>query len=313
MNKMKFDEFKDAVVSKIREFLPETFANADVRLNVVTKNNDMRLTGLTITAGGSNVSPTIYLESFFDAYEKGEDINTILKKIADTRVSHEFRDNFDVEEITDFERCKVSIIPRLVGKAWNKDLLEERPHKDIADLSVTYCIMLGECQDGSMSVPITNALLASWDISVNELHDIAIANMDKVTPPVFSSLSSIIGSLMMDSMPGDMTAEEKDAALSGFTSADDAMYVLTNKQKLNGAAEVLNRSVMERIIGQIGKDFYILPSSIHEVLIVPAMPDMEASMLEDMVREVNQTQVNPEDRLSDNVYVYTEGGLQLAK
>ena len=128
MNKMKFDEFKDAVVSKIREFLPETFANADVRLNVVTKNNDMRLTGLTITAGGSNVSPTIYLESFFDAYEKGEDINTILKKIADTRVSHEFKDNFDTGEITDFSRCRERIIPRLIGKAWNERLLQERPY-----------------------------------------------------------------------------------------------------------------------------------------------------------------------------------------
>lgn len=313
MSKMKFDEFKDAVVGKIREYLPETFANANVRLQVVTKNNDLQLTGLTIKAGNSNIAPTIYLEQFFDAYEKGEDINVILQRIAETRISHEFRDKFDTESITDLGRCKDNIVPRLIGRAWNTELLRSRPHKLVADLAVTYCIHLGEDRDGTMSVPISNELLASWNISVNELHDIAIGNMDKVTPPVFSSMSSVIGSLLLDDMPGDMTEEEKKAMLSEFVFADDAMFVLTNTQKLNGAAEVLNRDVMERIIGQIGKDFFILPSSIHEVLIVPATPDMEVSMLENMVREVNQTQVSPEDRLSDNVYVYTKDGLTLAK
>lgn len=312
MNKMTFVEFKDAVVGKIREYLPETFKNADIRLQVVTKNNDMHLTGLTITAGGSNVSPTIYLESFFDAYEKGEDINTILKKIADTRVSHEFKDRFDVEEITDFERCKSSIIPRLIGKAWNKSLLEERPHKDIADLSVTYCIMLGECQEGSMSVPITNQLMNTWNISVNELHDIALGNMEKITPAEFTSMSNMIGNMLLDDLPRDMTDEEREEALSAFSMGEDAMYVLTNRQKLNGAVQVLNRDVMDRIIDKIGRDFYILPSSIHEVLIVPAAPDMEVSMLRGMVQEVNQTQVSPEERLSDNVYVYGKNGIQLA-
>lgn len=313
MSKMKFDEFKDAVVEKIREYLPETFANADVRLQVVTKNNDLQLTGLTIKAGNSNIAPTIYLEQFFDAYEKGEDINVILQRIAETRISHEFRDKFDTESITDLGRCKDNIVPRLIGRAWNTELLRSRPHKLVADLAVTYCIHLGEDRNGTTSVPISNELLASWNISVNELHDIAIGNMDKVTPPVFSSMSSVIGSLLLDDMPGDMTEEEKKAMLSEFVFADDAMFVLTNTQKLNGAAEVLNRDVMERIIGQIGKDFFILPSSIHEVLIVPATPDMEVSMLENMVREVNQTQVSPEDRLSDNVYVYTKDGLTLAK
>lgn len=313
MGKMKFDEFKDAVVGKIREYLPETFANADVRLQVVTKNNDLQLTGLTINAGNSNVAPTIYLEQFFYAYEKGEDINVILQRIAETRTSHEFRDNFDVGEITDFDRCKGNIVPRLIGKNWNTELLKGRPHKEVADLAVTYCIMIGENKDGTMSVPVSNELMASWNISINELHDIAITNMEKITPPVFSSLGSVIGSLLLDDVAGDMSEEEKEQALSEFSFTDDAMFVLTNTQKLHGAAQVLNRDVMERIIGQVGKDFFILPSSIHEVLIVPATPDMEVSILENMVKEVNQTQVSPEERLSDNVYVYTKSGLTLAK
>ena len=210
MGNMKFDEFKDAVVSKIREYLPETFANADVRLNVVTKNNDLQLTGLIINAGNSQVAPTIYLEQFFDAYEKGEDINEILRRIADTRVTHEFRDNFDVGEITDFERCKGKIVPRLVGKIWNTELLRTRPHKEVADLAVTYCIVLGEDANGVMSVPITEDLMKSWGVAVDQLHDIAIDNMEKITPSDFASMSSVIGHMLLDDLPQDMIEEEKE-------------------------------------------------------------------------------------------------------
>ncbi len=312
MSKMKFDEFKDAVVGKIREYLPETFANADVRLQVVTKNNDLQLTGLTIKAVNSNIAPTIYLEQFFDAYEKGEDINVILQKIADMRISNEFQENFDVDEITDFNRCKGNIVPRLIGKNWNKELLQSRPHKEVADLAVTYCIMLGEDKNGTMSVPVSNELMSSWNISVNELHDIAIANMEKITPPLFSSISDVIGNILLDN--AEISREEKEQALSEVSFKDDVMFVLTNTQKVHGAAQILNRNVMGRIISQIEtKEFYILPSSIHEVLIIPSTPDMDVSMLESMVREVNQTQVSPEERLSDNVYVYTKNGIALAK
>ena len=314
MSKMKFDEFKEAVVSKIREFLPETFANADVRLNVVTKNNDLQLTGLVINAGNSNVAPTIYLESFFDAYEKGEDINEILRKIADTRVTHEFGDNFEVGEITDFERCKGKIVPRLIGKKWNNELLRTRPYKEAADLAITYCIMLGEDDNGTMSVPITNDLMISWGVTVDDLHELAITNMEDITPFEFALMSSVIGHMLLDEFPQDMTEEEKEQALSDFGFMDEAMFVLTNRQKMYGAAALLSKSTMTDIIKKIGKDFFILPSSVHEVLVVPATPDMEALMLKNMVCEVNETQVSPEDRLSDSVYIYTEkGGLQLAK
>ena len=172
--------------------------------------------------------------------------------------------------------------------------------------------MLGESADGSMTVPISNDLMKNWGISVSELHDIALSNMDRVTPPQFTSMSKMIGNMLLDDLPRDMTDEEREEALSAFSMGEDAMYVLTNRQKLNGAVQVLNRDVMDRIIDKIGRDFYILPSSIHEVLIVPAAPDMEVSMLRGMVQEVNQTQVSPEERLSDNVYVYGKNGIQLA-
>ena len=82
------------------------------------------------------------------------------------------------------------------------------------------------------------------------------------------------------------------------------MYVLTNQSKTNGAGVLVQDGVLEKVGGMIGSDFYVLPSSIHEVLIVPDNGNMRLAELEDMVREVNATQVAPEDLLSDKVQYY---------
>ncbi len=312
MSKLKFDEFKEAVVEKISEYLPETFANADVCLNVVTKNNDLQLTGLVIRAKDSTIAPSIYLEQFFEEYEKGEDINVILQKIADLRVSNEFQEKFDVDDITDFDRCKKKILPRLIGQEWNQELLRNRPNKLVADLAVTYCIMLSENGDGSMSVPITNELMKSWNVSAEDLYKIAMENMDAVDAE-FASIGSVIGEMLLDDMGSDLTKEEREQALEEVGFADEAMFVLTNRSKCFGAVQVLSEKTMKNIVEKLGGDFYILPSSIHEVLIVPMTPDMSVEMLREMVRSVNETQVAVEERLSENVYVYTENGLEIAQ
>lgn len=83
----------------------------------------------------------------------------------------------------------------------------------------------------------------------------------------------------------------------------DTMFVLTNDTKVNGAAAILNDDTRQEIADKVG-DFYVLPSSIHETLIIPKDAGMELRDLEQMVQEVNQTQVAPQERLSDHVYEY---------
>ena len=157
--KMRFEEFKVAVLDGIREWLPEQFATAHISLQVVTKNNDIKLTGLTIQSVGSNISPTIYLEEFYRKYQEGMEMPEILKKIADIRMEHEVEGNFDASQITDFARCQDKILPRLIGAEWNQELLENRPHVLIEDLAVTFCIDLGANEDGSMSEHLPHQLI----------------------------------------------------------------------------------------------------------------------------------------------------------
>ena len=304
MEKMSFDVFTKAVVEKIREYLPESFANASVELQTVVKNNDLKLTGLTIRSAESNICPTIYLEQFFEKYQAGEDMNEVLETIADIRLRNELKETFDVGQITDFDRVRGKIVPRLIGKEWNRELLAIRPHKIIADLAVTYHILMGHDFSGIASAPITNALMESWGVDVDTLHDLAIQNMPKLLPSTFQTMSSVLASMM---------GEDAEELLSAMPPADEAMFILSNEQKINGAAALLDKEIMKTVIERIGKEFFVLPSSIHECIIVPATADMDVSTLVSMVREVNQSQVAPDERLSDSVYVYTEdGGLRLA-
>lgn len=289
MKRMQFDEFSNLVVERVKDFLPEEFEKASISLQVVTKANDVKLTGLTIGSFQSNVAPTIYLESFYEKYEDGEDVDAILKRIAEVRLEHEVTDDFDTSLITDFDRCKHLIVPRLVSVDMNMKMLERRPHTLIDELAVFYCIHLDCCKDGTASIAITNDILEMWNMDVEDLHELAVNNLPSVLPSTFKGMSEV----MME-----MTGME-------FPDVDEKMFVLSNVQKVNGASALLDKEIMKVVIDRVGTDFYILPSSLHEVLIVPADAGMDVSDLEAMVKEVNDTQVSIEDKLSDFVFKYS--------
>ena len=297
-NSLKFDEFNKAVTESIKCYLPMSFADADVSLNVVNKNNGLVLTGLIVRKIDSVVTPTIYLNSFYEQYQDGMELEDVLQKIAELRVDHEFTDEFDVEFVKEFDRCKERIVPRLVNAESNASLLAERPHTEVLDLAVTYHILLDE--EGSMSIPISNSLFESWGITVEELHNIAVSNMPTICPSLFRGMNAVISEMM------GMSAEE-----IGMPE-EDKMYVLTNKNKSFGAAALLDKETMKSITGRFGTVF-VLMSSVHETLIVIPDDNMDVSDLRAMVHEVNETQVSVEERLSENVYIFSaDEGLRIA-
>ena len=305
MADMTFEEFKQEIADNIKDHLPDQYQDSTIQLNTVQKNNEA-LDAITITSPDSNVSPTIYLNSFYEDYQNGQDMDTILDHIADIRVEHEVSQDFDVSKITDFDQVKDHIAARVVGIEDNSDLLDQRPHAVMDDLAVTYCVMLGEDANGSMSVPITNQLMETWGVTQEELHDLAKANQEELTPSTFKSMNEVMAEMMIPQMMSDMGVDRETAQemIESMMPPEDKMYVLSNEQKLNGAAALLDDKMMNQIAEKVGGDFYILPSSVHEVLIVPADAGMDLKDLEAMVQEVNETQVAPQDRLSDHVYQY---------
>ena len=288
---LNYEEFKDAIVSQIKDYLPSEYVDSEVKIHTVLKNNSTKLDGLTIRKSESSICPNIYLNQYFTDYENGRDIEDILSDIAHVRQMHDAPADLDVSAITDFSRVKDKITAKLINTEQNKEYLEDKPHTDIADLSAVYYIDLGSDSSGSMSTVITNGLLAQYGLAVEELHEIAIQNMGSKAR--FCSMFEILTELMNDNLPSDAP---------GMT--DDMIFVLSNSNKVNGASMLLCPTVMDMISEKVGKGFYLLPSSIHETLIVLDNSDMEVDSLASMVKEVNATEVSKEEQLSDHVYRY---------
>ena len=305
MSKLTFDEFKETVKNEVKEFLPENFHTADIKLKVFEKNNNVKLTGLIIESD-CNMSPTIYIDNFYKKYQKGTDINIILQEIAKIRMEYDVTDDFDVTTVTDFNKCRNKIMPRLIGAEENSEILKVRPHIRIENLAVTFCIDLGENKDGLMSVPVQFELMETWNVTAEQLYEIALENLTKADIGVFTPMKEILFAGVLSELKEICDGDEEEARRKlDQMIPDNNLWVLTNKRRVNGANMLLDRSVMEDVIKEVGTDFFILPSSIHECIILPADSGMDSQQLEAMVCEVNETQVEKEERLSNSVYRYT--------
>ena len=286
-----YEEFKNTIVSKIKNYLPADYADATVSINSVLKNNSTELDGLTIRREGESICPNIYLAQFYEDYIDGRTLEDILSDIAKIRQKNSSPVDFDITAITDFDSVKDKISIKLINSEQNAEYLKGKPHSEFADLSAIYYIDLGTDECGSMTTVISDYLLSQYGVSVEELHQTAIRNM--ASNARFCTMLEVLSEIMSDNVPAD-----------AFCAADDMMFVLSNKNKINGASMLLCPSVMDMIADKVGKDYYLLPSSIHETLIVPGRPDMEVGSLASMVCEVNATQVAKEEQLSNHVYRY---------
>ena len=297
---LTLDQFSQEVASRITGMLD---ADVEVSLKKIVKNNDITLTGLIIQPRNSNIAPTIYMEGYYDDYKGLYNMDEILTRIVKVANENMADMPFDVESITSLEKCRDWIVPRLINTEMNRNLLDSRPHKEIADLSITYAILLDRHGEVTAAVPVTYQLMEQWGISCDELYELAIENQVNAEKSVIMSMKEVLKGLMSE-----------DTGINNDIEGDTPeIYILSNETKVNGAAAVLDKRFMDDVIDRVGERFYILPSSIHEVLVVPDKGGVEKDMLESMVREVNGSTVSTEEQLSDHVYIYNKKeGLKLA-
>ena len=260
----------------------------------VVKNNGLHLTGITIRNRESNLAPTIYLDGYFAEYKGGREMDDICKEIVQVYEKNKVQEDFSVEQVTDFDNVKNRICFKLVNGEKNAELLADAPYVEYQDLAVIFYVLVSKDKSGTASITVRNALMDTWGVDVDTLYRLAKKNTQRLfRGKVLPMMEEIIG-------------DSADAFFDMDVHNDSVfpIYVATNVLKMNGACILLYDGVLEKFAEKIGGDFYILPSSVHEVLFVPANREMDARYLVQMVREVNATQVAPDEVLSDNVYMY---------
>lgn len=292
-------EFKESLIEGIKENFDERGVEGmsfNDRGGVDKLNGGYD--GVVITPEGSNIGVTLNVDALFEAYENGATMEDVVAHAADMAINgFENQPEVDVTALTDYEQMKEKLVMEVVSTETNKDLLAKVPHKEVEDMSVVYRFELGSDDNGRATVLATNEMIAMMGITAEQLHADAVENAPKLKPAQITGMSEVMVEMM------GVTVDE--LALIGMPAPEnEQMYVATVPDKIHGAGVLAYQDFMDQAAERVGGDFFILPSSIHEIIVVPDNGEMNLKDLEDMVKEVNATQVSLADKLTDSVYHY---------
>jgi len=287
-----FEGFQQMLKDAVRKKLDDKI---NVEITDVVKNNGVTLRGMTFSGMGDGISPTIYLESYYEAFNRGYDLDELSDKIVDLFRVGAKKDFFDVQEFLDFECAKNHIAYKLVNYEKNKELLKKIPHRKFLDMAIVYYYLLdtGAGEMENATILIYNNHLENWGVSAEELDRIAAENTPLLLKEDLRNILEVLEGLLHQ----ERMDEEEDG--------DYGMYVLSNRSKIFGAAAILYSDVLKSFASKVDSDLYIIPSSVHEVILVPKKSGMSWEPLLQMVKEVNATQVEDVEILADNLYYYS--------
>ena len=298
---MEFTNFKTLVRDEVAKRTGEQY---NVRLNEVMKNNGVVLSGITMMQDDSNISPTIYLNHYYEAYESGEiTLGCIVEDVLDTYERNKVKRSVDMRFFMNYENIKDKIIFKLIHAERNEALLKDVPHIRYFDLAIVFQCLVSEEMFGNATIMIHKAHLKLWQTTVEELYERALQNTPKLQRYDIKSMRDVLGEMMLlEEMEGRSTKETEEYLKELPDSVP--MYVLSNKSRVQGATCILYPNILKDFAAAIRNDFYILPSSIHEIILLPAEGEEDVEALKNMVREVNESQVEREEVLSDSVYYF---------
>lgn len=286
-------ESMDVFAESVKEAVEKKRPKLKVTVERAVKNNGSVFTGVQLSDGKSQMAPLIYLENFYKRYKMGLAFGRVIEEILalyEEKLSDEKLPDIG-SWLYDFANVKERVFYQLINYRLNERCFESVPHIRFHDLAIVFRVMLKQEDDGIASLKITNEMAQVWDMPVKELFRTAHANTQRLFPEKIQKVADIIGKLAGESVSGQM-------------GLDIPMYVATNQLAVDGAAVILYEGLLKVFSQRIGGDFFILPSSLHEVILIPAGTEMDVQELKELVREVNRTEVDTVDILSDTVYRY---------
>ncbi len=300
-----YNYFISSIMDQVRKMMGEEYT---VSVYKVTKNNSLVLDSLVILKKEKKFAPNIYLQPYYEAYIQGLSIQELARKLCDTYNNNlvpDINENFSYA----YEDIKPFIIYRLVSYERNKKLLEKIPHMKYLDMVITYYCLVREDEEGIGTIRITNAHLQMWETSLQELHTLAVNNTKLIFPAIIKSMDEMLLPMLQEEYMEGKEDLLSDKILDGFLLGDNKtnkykMYVLSNSKGINGATCLLYQDVLKEFSNEIQSDLFILPSSIHEVILVPFDGTIRMEALSELVKDVNHTQVARDEVLSDRVYFY---------
>lgn len=290
---MEMKDFAEKVCAAVTEELGSEY---EVEVKKIRKNNGVFLYGLQILGIDQNVAPTIYLESFWEGYRSGVSFADITRGLLDVYRGNMSKGSINMEFYKHNEMVKDRICYRLIGRKENKELLNDIPHVEFLDLAVCfyYALDMDEEEMGEGSILIHNAHMEKWGVDKEELLRQAQSNTPRLFPWEYIALENIMAEI----------ARQEGEEYIPDSPLSVPMKVLSNSRRMYGASCMLYPGMLAGIAAEEKNDLYIIPSSLHELILLPDDGEVSADELKKMIYDVNRTHVIPEDVLSDSLYYY---------
>ena len=282
-------------INNIIEILSKRTANCTVSMSSTLKNNGVELSGIIFHNPETKISPCIYVNDLYEKYMNGElsvydASNMIYERYEESAKAKSEYDDIDIE----YEKCKDKIIYELISYNDNQELLKNIPHIPFLDFAIIMLIVVKIDSSGLHTIKIDNYIMDKWNMTTKDLFKCAEKNTCKLLPPRVKSLGTLMEELMN---------LQKDT-MYRITPTSQEMLVVTNKYGIYGASVIIYEELIDKIANDMGEDLLLLPSSVHEMLIIADNSGGNYEAICRIIRDINDEYVSKEEILSDHPYKY---------
>jgi len=290
---LNYEAFKQTVTEQIEQQLG---GEVWVEIHEIPKNNGLMREVMIIRSHQKNISPTFYLKEYFQVYESGRPLSEIVSLMAEEYQNSDLK-NWKTEFFSEFEMACQHVCYKIVNYEENKKQLKEIPYVQFLDFAIVFYYKVEREINGGATILIQNKHRESWGITVDELYQLAKENTIRKLPAAFMPMLEVIRDIAnTEGLPSCFEEEGEDG--------DDLMYVLTNQEKYLGAGCILYPNLLKDIADKLKSNLFILPSSIHECIIMPDSGKFTTKMLEELVTDMNEHFLHKEEVLSNKIYYY---------
>lgn len=294
---MNYEEFKETLMEDLKQGIYEqTGKECTISVSNVTKLQNESYEAFTIRPEDSAVGINMDVEGLFKEYQKVGDYDKVFDRAFEGVInSFEKQPNIDIQKIGDYDSMKERLSIQVVATERNAEMLSDIPHKEFEDMSMVcrFVLNFGDHEQGS--VLVNNSMLERYGVTQEQLFEDALKYAPTIKPSEIKSMAE-----MMAEITG-MDINEINGSIGGDKVP---MYVASTSDRVNGAGILAYPDFLENAAEKLGGDFFVLPSSLHEIILVPDDGETDFHVFENMVREVNETQVDPKEQLTDHAYHY---------
>lgn len=295
------ETFKQHLLKTLEELCLDT--DIEIITSKIVKQNDTSLTAICLKPTDSTIGTNYYVEELFKRYESGSTIPEIAKDILLHHKNSSFLANNllikpFITQLSSYECIKNNLTVRLLNLKANRNYLSDKVFKPYLkmnashEFAISLCISIPDSNDDEHGIITVNQQLRNmWDVTDEELFEIALLNTEKKYSCTIRSMFDVLTNLGDDSINN----------LPNLPS----MYVMTNNVSLHGSATLLYTNSLKSFADELDSDFYIIPSSVHEVILIPTDETIDVSEIQDTITEVNRTAIAHSEFLSNQLLYYS--------